>query len=160
MVARLGLSSHTITIERVKAGKFSDLASGGSVLPEEAVRYSAHFGIQFQSAWVKMWVTNLEGGTVWGPEEANANLGGNAWLDKNAPITPGLYTLHIEATESIYGFRQRKHTSTRTFRVDPGAPPPPGGGVFPALPGIGGLLTNPWALVVIFGALIVLGVLI
>ena len=163
MVARLQLASHVVAIERVKDGKFSDLASGGSVYPEETLRYSARFGWQWSSAWVKFSVTNLEGATIWGPEEANANLAGNAWFDANAPVEPGLYTLVAEGYEGVpgtFGAVSKSHTMERTFRVDRSAPAVPGGGVFPGLPGLPGLLGNPWALVIILGFAIAIGILI
>ena len=86
---RLGLASHTVTIERRAEGKWSPLVSGGSVLPEEAIRFSAHFGAGLFTHQNKATFTVIDssGKVVMGPTEANALIGsGNAWIDANAPI--------------------------------------------------------------------------
>jgi hypothetical protein len=160
MVARLGLASHTLGIERNRGGGFSQLAAGGSVLPEEAIRFSAHFGLQWSSAKATFSVLDARGQVVWGPSEIQANLAGNAWEDVQAPLEPGDYKLlgvATEATPGTFGTLTSSHPMTRTFRVDASAPPPPGGGF--QLPDFGDLFKSPWTFVVILGALIALGIL-
>jgi hypothetical protein len=162
MVARLGLSSHTLSIERNRGGDFSMLSVGGSVSPEEAIRYSAHFGFQWSSSWMHFSVLDELGQVVWGPERINTNLAGNAWVDAQAPIEPGTYTLLGEATEGApgsFGLIRKTHPLTRTFRVSSSAPPIPGGGsILPG--GVGGLFATPWTWIIILGALLALGLLI
>jgi hypothetical protein len=160
MVARLALASHTLTIERLRAGDFSQLAAGGSVLPEEAIRFSAHFGWQFSPASIQFSILDAQDQVVWGPSQINVNLAGNGWEDVQAPLQPGNYTLLGVATEGFPGTFGRvtsSHPMTRTFRVDASAPPPPGGGF--QLPDFGDLFKSPWTFVVILGALIALGIL-
>jgi len=156
MVARLSLASHTLAIERNRGGAFTPLAAGGSVLPEEAVRYSAH--IPPPGGWADFEVLDAGGRTVWGPSTARSNLAGNAWEDAQAPRSPGTYTLLGAARK---GFRYAPaHELRRTFQVDPGAPAPPGGGGF-EWPDIAGLFgaRNAWTIVIILGAVIALGIL-
>jgi len=153
MVARLQLARHTLTIERKRGDAFTLLAAGGSVRPEEGIRFSAHFG-GFGSGWVEFSVLDAQGVTVWGPSSIEANLAGNAWEDVQAPIEPGTYTLLAAGRQGLrFG---SPHPATRTFRVDPRAPAPPAGGGFD----FGALFTNPWTIVAILGALIALGIMI
>tara|TARA_R100001086_G_scaffold217162_1_gene133502 strand:- start:1807 stop:2298 length:492 start_codon:yes stop_codon:yes gene_type:complete len=161
MVARLGLSSHTVTIERNKSGKFSPLASGGSVRPEEALRYSAHWGWQWSTKQGEFEVTDQTGRVVWGPKEAKGNLAGNAWLDANAPRNPGLYKLTVKGTEFLPGsfgtLPTESHSLSRSFRVAADAPAIPGGSGF-ALPAIGGVFSSPWTIVLLLVGLLALGI--
>ena len=165
MVTRLGLRSHTITIERNKSGKWSELSSGGSVKPEEAIRYSAHFGWQLSPAKAEFTLMDSNGTVVWGPRDANANPAGNAWIDVNAPLLPGTYTLNVKGTEGkpgTFGLWTSSHDSTRTYRVSTSAPAIPGGGQLPGLPGlgdIGGIFTSPWTFVLLLVGIIALGIL-
>jgi hypothetical protein len=165
MVARLGLRSHTITIERNRGGKWSELSAGGSVTPEEGIRYSAHFGWQWSTAKAEFTLKDSQGNTVWGPRSANANPAGNAWIDVNAPILPGTYMLNVKGMESkpgSFGLWTSSHDSTRSYRVSKSAPSIPGGGQLPGLPGlgdIGGIFTSPWTFVLLLVGLIALGIL-
>jgi hypothetical protein len=162
MVARLGLSSHTLSIERNRGGHFSMLSAGGSVAPEEALRFGAQFGFQWSSSWMHFSILDAEGQVVWGPDKINTNLQGNAWVDVQAPIEPGTYTLVGEATEGFpgsFGLIRKSHSITRTFKVSAGAPPVPGGGsILPG--GVGDLFATPWTWIIILGALLALGLLI
>jgi hypothetical protein len=160
MVARLGLASHTISIERVERGNWSKLASGGTVLPEEAIRYSAHFGFRLRPASAVFEVFDSAGTSVWGPVDAQANIPGNAWIDATAPIAPGVYTLAV-AGETPHPLlpTTASHDLTRTFNVSPTAPAHPDpGATWPKLPSFapGDLLSTPWTWLIILGLIIAL----
>jgi hypothetical protein len=163
MVARLGLSSHTVSVERNREGHFSILSAGGRVLPEEALRYSARFGYGLAAEWVDFSLLDARGATVWGPTRIDANLAGNAWVDVNAPLEPGTYTLLAEGRSASWAGRWsgKTHPQTRTFTVAANAPAPPqspGNGF--QLPEVGNLFGNPWTIILILGALLALGILI
>jgi hypothetical protein len=168
---RLGLASHTVTIERRAEGKWSPLVSGGSVLPEEAIRFSAHFGAGLFTHQNKATFTVIDssGKVVMGPTEANALIGsGNAWIDANAPIYAGAYTVVVTGEgQRIFGlFDKGGHDQTRTFRVSDSAPPPahtdaPNGSIIEKLtPDIGDLFGSPWSWVLILVGLLALGIMI
>jgi hypothetical protein len=167
MVARLSLASHTISIERNRgAGRWTLMASGGSVLPEEPLRYSASFG-PLSAGRARFEVFNALGTSVWGPAEAVGNVAGNAFLDADAPITPGDYKLVVRGTQDVWGRLggRTSHNLTRTFRVDPNARPAPGGGMFGDWEwGADGFdpsswLPSPWTIAAILAAIVALGVI-
>jgi hypothetical protein len=152
----LGLSSHTVSIERInKDGKWTDLPVMGSVRPQDAVRYSAHFSRTLMADSAAFWVTNSAGQLVWGdPEEFHKEFGvaiglggGSAWVDATAPAVPGVYILHVNEK------RNPDHVIQRTFKVDTNAPAPP------SSPG-GGLDIQkiPWWVWIVLSLIVVVGV--
>jgi hypothetical protein len=168
---RLGLASHTVTIERRAEGKWSPLVSGGSVLPEEAIRFSAAFGAGAFTHTNKATFTVIDstGQVVMGPTSANALFGsGNAWIDVNAPVYAGAYTVVVtgEGQRAFGLFDKGGHDIKRTFRVSDSAPPPahtdaPNGSVIDKLtPDIGDLFGSPWSWVLILVGLLALGIMI
>ena len=157
----LGLTSHTVSIERVnKQGNWTQVPISGSVRPEDAIRYSAHFSNKWLTERASFWVTNSAGQLVWGDPEKYyqesfdvpfSTRGGNAWLDATAPSLPGVYILHVGDS------RNPDHVIQKTFKVDLDAPEPPTSGL-----GGFGIQKIPWwvwivlALVVVVGAGVVL----
>jgi hypothetical protein len=161
MVARLSptstldLAAHALRIERNRGGAWSLLPSGGSVRPEEPIRFTAASGPGL-STWVDFSVLDAAGATVLGPEQVTGNLAGNAWLDATAPIDPGTYTVLAESRRGL-SFRGT-HPQTRQFRVDPRAAAAPGGGF--EWPDVGDLVGNPWSIALILAALLAIGIMI
>ena len=153
----LGLSSHTVSIERInKNGKWTALPVMGSMRPEDPVRYSAHFSNQWLTERASFWVTNSAGQLVWGdPEKYYQESfdvpflggGGNAYLDATAPAEPGVYILHVGDS------RNPDHVIQRTFKIDAGAAPPP------TKPGDGfGVDKIPWWVWIVLALIAVVGV--
>jgi hypothetical protein len=151
----VGLSSHTVSIERINPqGNWTDVPSQGSVRPEDAVRYSAHFSNKWLHDKAAFWVTNQAGQLVSGdPDEffhefgIGVTGGGNAWIDATAPAVPGVYILHVSEK------RNPDHVIQRTFKVDTNAPAPP------STPGSGWDIQKiPWWVWVILSLVVVVGV--
>jgi hypothetical protein len=123
---RLGLSNHSVTIERPTNGSWAEVPVGGDVRPQDAVRYSAHFG----GAWYKpdlpnrasFTVTDQAGSVVWGGEQTlhDANIAGNAWADATAPAIEGQYQLNVRSDP--FGPFRGSHDVVRAFGVFDDAP--------------------------------------
>jgi hypothetical protein len=153
----LGLTSHTVSIERVnKHGNWTQVPISGSVRPEDAIRYSAHFSNKWLTERASFWVTNSAGQLVWGDPEKYyqesfdlpfSTRGGNAWLDATAPALPGVYILHVGDS------RNSDHVIQRTFKVDLAAPEPPTSGL-----GGFGVQKIPWWVWIVLSLVVVVGV--
>ena len=171
MVARLGLSKHTVTIERRVGGKWSNLASNGQVKPEEAIRYSAHYGVGWTSHQKQTTFTVVDENEqiVWGPGTYNTNFAGNSWVDANAPVHPGSYTVIGESEGALPGswglIGSGGHALERTFRVSESAPEPahvdsPNGFSFGDILPEGGPFGSAWIWVLLLAGILMVGVVI
>ena len=168
MVARLGLSGHTIGIERPRDGGWAELPWGGSVRPEDAIRYSARFGggLFGRRHVASFTLEDAAGRVVWGGRDnrREENLAGNAWEDSTAPLRPGPYKLIVgDETPGVLGAIADRHETSRTYRVSGSAPAPPGGDGdwLSGITGEGGILGGgvPWPMIVlVLGLLLFVGI--
>lgn len=131
--------SHSANVERRTSGGFILISAGGLVAPNEAIRYSSSWKAGSVGASVTFIVTNDVTGVEVFRDTAGVNFAGNAFLDVNAPILEGLYTLEADLNINFFP----DHSDFTTFEVSiaapPPPPPPPGGDGF--IPDIGDIKT-------------------
>ena len=151
----------TLVVQRLSSGQWVSIAEGQAVKPRETIRVlmsgagQAAFGDP-PRVWI---VQDATGEIVFDTRAGKELFGDQVRVVLSAPVDEGSYTVHGDASTSIFGGRSRGETSLVVARAAPPPPtaPPPKGSPFDIFNPTkwGQLFQNTTTLLVVGGVVVV-----